>query len=247
MNIIITGATSGFGLEMAKRFLNLGHTVIGIGRRVERLNDLKNEFKEKLIILKLDIQNKIEVESLLDNLLKETTPIDVLVNNAGLAIGTEKAQDSKLNDWEKMVQTNINGVLYVTHKILPYMVKENNGTIINIGSVAGEFPYLGGNVYGATKAFIHQFSMNLRSDLLGKNIRVTNIEPGMCETEFSIVRFAGDRERAQSVYQGMKPLTAEDIADTVEWIINRPKHVNINNISLMPVDQAFAGFSVSRK
>jgi 3-hydroxy acid dehydrogenase/malonic semialdehyde reductase len=247
MNIIITGATSGFGLEMAKRFLNLGHTVIGIGRRVERLSDLKNEFKEKLIILKLDIQNKIEVESLLDNLLKETTPIDVLVNNAGLAIGTEKAQDSKLNDWEKMVQTNINGVLYVTHKILPYMVKENNGTIINIGSVAGEFPYLGGNVYGATKAFIHQFSMNLRSDLLGKNIRVTNIEPGMCETEFSIVRFAGDRERAQSVYQGMKPLTAEDIADTVEWIINRPKHVNINNISLMPVDQAFAGFSVSRK
>lgn len=247
MNIVITGATSGFGLEMAKRFLNLGHTVIGIGRRVERLSDLKNEFKEKLIILKLDIQNKIEVESLLDNLLKETTPIDVLVNNAGLAIGTEKAQDSKLNDWEKMVQTNINGVLYVTHKILPYMVKENNGTIINIGSVAGEFPYLGGNVYGATKAFIHQFSMNLRSDLLGKNIRVTNIEPGMCETEFSIVRFAGDRERAQSVYQGMKPLTAEDIADTVEWIINRPKHVNINNISLMPVDQAFAGFSVSRK
>ncbi len=247
MNIIITGATSGFGLEMAKKFLKLGHTVIGIGRRVERLSELKVEFGEKFKILKLDIQNKNEVELLLDDLLKVTTPIDVLINNAGLAIGTEKAQDSKLSDWETMVQTNINGVLYVTHKILPYMVKENNGTIVNIGSVAGEFPYLGGNVYGATKAFIHQFSMNLRSDLLGKNIRVTNIEPGMCETEFSLVRFAGDKERAQSVYQGMKPLTAEDIADTVEWIINRPKHVNINNISLMPVDQAFAGFLVNRK
>jgi 3-hydroxy acid dehydrogenase/malonic semialdehyde reductase len=247
MNIFITGATSGFGLSMATKFLNQGHFVIAVGRRVERLDDLKKKFNETLLVIKCDIQNKEEVSQAIDTLPNQFKKIDVLINNAGLAMGTSKAQDSKIEDWETMIQTNINGVLYCTKKILPLMVKENNGMIINLGSVAGEFPYLGGNVYGASKAFIHQFSMNLRSDLLGTKIRVTNIEPGMCETEFSLVRFNGDEDKAKSVYQGMKPLTADDIADTIDWIIHRPPHVNINNISLMPVDQAFAGFTVNRK
>ena len=246
MNIFITGATSGFGAAMAKRFAHEGHKVIATGRRIKRLIDLKKEFPDNILPLQMDVSNRADVKNAINGLHEEWKHIDVLINNAGLAVGSNPAQNSSLDDWKVMVDTNINGVLYCTHAILPGMVERNKGHIINLGSVAGEFPYQGGNVYGATKAFIHQFSLNLRSDLLGKNIRVTNVEPGMCKTEFSEVRFAGDTNKAKAVYSGMSPLTANDIAQTIEWIMTRPEHVNINVISLMPTQQAFAGFSVDR-
>lgn len=246
MIIFITGATAGFGASMVKRFINSGHKVIATGRRQERLDDMKKEYGDNLYPLVLDVQNKEMVGTAIDSLPPEWKLIDVLINNAGLALGTDLAQKAKLEDWETMIQTNINGLLYCTHKILPGMVSRNHGQIINLGSVAGEYPYQGGNVYGATKAFVHQLSMNLRSDLLGTNVRVTNIEPGMCHTEFSEVRFRGDKEKADSVYKGIKALSADDIAETIEWVISRPAHVNINVISLMPTQQAFAGFSVYR-
>jgi 3-hydroxy acid dehydrogenase/malonic semialdehyde reductase len=246
MIIFITGATAGFGAAMAKRFVNSGHKVIATGRRSERLEKMKNEYGENILTLKLDIQDKKQVASAIDSLPLEWRKIDVLINNAGLALGVSTAQKSKIEDWETMVQTNINGLLYCTQKILPGMVERNNGHIVNLGSVAGEFPYQGGNVYGATKAFVHQFSLNMRSDLLGTKVRVTNIEPGMCQTEFSEVRFNGDKQKADSVYEGLHALSADDVAETIEWVITRPAHVNINVISLMPVQQAFGGFSVDR-
>lgn len=248
MIILITGATSGFGAAMVKRFINSGHQVIATGRRLERLEKLKEEFKnsDKLHTLQLDVQDAKKVQEAIDSLPKEWQHIDVLVNNAGLAVGINLAQKSSLEDWNTMVQTNINGVLNCTHKILPGMVERNKGHIINLGSVAGEFPYPGGNIYGATKAFVHQLSLNLRADLLGTNVRVTNIEPGMCETEFSEVRFNGDKEKAQAVYKGIHALSADDVAETIEWVISRPLHVNINVISLMPTQQAFGGFAVHR-
>lgn len=246
MIIFITGATSGFGAAMLKRFINSGHKVIATGRRLDRLEKLKNDYGSSLYPLQLDVQNKDNVANAIDSLPEDWKNIDVLINNAGLALGVNPAQTSSIQDWDTMVQTNINGLLYCTQKILPEMVKRNSGQIINLGSVAGEFPYAGGNVYGATKAFVHQFSMNLRSDLLGTNIRVTNVEPGMCQTEFSEVRFLGDKEKADAVYKGIHALSADDIAETVEWIVSRPKHVNVNNISVMPVQQAFGGFAVHR-
>ncbi len=246
MVIFITGATAGFGAAMVKRFISSGHKVIATGRRADRLEKMKALYGANLYTLELDIQDKAKVANAIDSLPAEWSDIDVLVNNAGLALGTNLAQNSAIEDWETMVQTNINGLLYCTQKILPKMVKRNKGQIINLGSVAGEFPYSGGNVYGATKAFVHQFSMNLRSDLLGTNVRVTNVEPGMCQTEFSEVRYSGDKDKADAVYKGIHALSADDIAETIEWIVSRPAHVNINNISLMPVQQAFGGFAVHR-
>lgn len=246
MIIFITGATAGFGAAMVKRFINNGYKVIATGRRSERLDQMKAEYGDNLYPLVLDVQDKEMVSKAIDSLPSEWKQIDVLINNAGLALGTELAQKSSLEDWDTMIQTNINGFLYCTHKILPDMVKRNHGQIINLGSVAGEFPYQGGNVYGATKAFVHQMSLNLRSDLLGTNVRVTNIEPGMCHTEFSEVRFKGDKDKADSVYKGVKALSADDIAETIDWVISRPAHVNINVISLMPTQQAFAGFAIHR-
>lgn len=247
MVIFITGATAGFGQAMAKKFLAGGHKVIAVGRRTERLEELKKIGGSQIHTQVLDVRNRNEIEKLLNNLPEDFKSIDVLINNAGLAVGTTPIQNSKIEDLETMIETNINGLLYCTQLILPLMIKNNKGHIVNLGSVAGEFPYPGGNVYGATKAFVHQLSLNMRADLLGTNIRVTNIEPGMCETEFSLVRFNGDQQKADSVYQGMTPLSPEDIAETIEWIINRPAHVNINTISLMPTQQAFGAFAVSRK
>lgn len=246
MIILITGATAGFGAAMAKRFVNSGHTVIATGRRIERLQELKTQLGERLYPLELDVRDEKNLEKALDSLPSELKEIDVLINNAGLALGTDPAHRAQASDWETMVETNIMGLLRCTHKILPGMVKRNRGHIINLGSVAGEFPYPGGNVYGATKAFVHQLSLNLRADLLGTNVRVTNIEPGMCQSEFSEVRFRGDKEKAEAVYKGMKPLSSDDIAETIEWVMTRPSHVNINVISLMPTDQAFGGFAVYR-
>jgi len=247
MIIFITGASAGFGAAMTERFVKNGHRVIAAARRAERLNVLVKNLGENVYPLTLDVSDKIQVKKAFESLPLQWRAIDVLINNAGLALGVEPAFKASLEDWEAMVETNIHGVLYCTHQILPGMIERNKGHIVNLGSVAGEFPYPGGNVYGATKAFVHQLSLNLKADLLGKNIRVTNIEPGMCESEFSLVRFRGDAEKAQAVYKGMKPLSADDIAETIEWVISRPAHVNINTISLMPVDQAFGAFSVHRK
>lgn len=247
MIIFITGATSGFGAAMARRFVKNGHKVIATGRREDRLLELAKELGDNLLPVKLDIRDKDQVQSVLNNLSSDWADIDVLINNAGLAVGADPIQNVSLDAFETMIQTNIQGLFYCTKLILPIMLKKNSGHIVNLGSVAGEFPYIGGNVYGASKAFVHQMSLNLRSDLLGTKIRVTCIEPGMCESEFSEVRFHGDKEKAQAVYQGMTPLSSEDIAETVEWVISRPAHLNINVISLMPTDQAFGGFSVHRQ
>ena len=245
MLIFISGATAGLGAAMAQRFITDGHDVIGAGRRLEKLQALQKKLGENFSPLQLDVRNKNDVIKSVQSLKKD---IDVLVNNAGLALGLDPIQNVKIEDWEVMVDTNIKGVLNLIGAILPSMVKRNQGHIINLGSVAGEFPYPGGHVYGASKAFLRQLSLNMRSDLLGTAVRVTNVEPGLCGgTEFSEVRFKGNTEKAKAVYKGTKPLTAEDIAETVSWIISRPPHVNINTISLMPTCQAFGPFAIDRK
>jgi 3-hydroxy acid dehydrogenase/malonic semialdehyde reductase len=247
MIIAITGVTAGFGSAMAKLFIKNNFKVIGLGRRQNRLNELHKELGQNFLPLEMDVTQKELVEKTFAELPKDFSNVDVLVNNAGLALGMESAQKADITDWEVMVDTNIKGVLYCTHALLAKMVKRNQGHIINLGSVAGEFPYPGGNVYGASKAFIHQFSLNLRADLVGTPIRVTNIEPGLCGgTEFSEVRFRGDTSKAESVYKGVRYLTAEDVAETVLWTMTRPPHVNINVISLMPVQQAFGAFAINR-
>lgn len=247
MIVFVTGATAGFGAAIARRFIHEGHQVIATGRRTERLDTLKTEFGDALFPLTLDVASRADVARVPEKLPKEFQSIDILVNNAGLALGLEPFYRASLDDWEKMIRTNINGLLYCTRALLPGMVERKRGHIINIGSTAGEWPYLGGNVYGGTKAFVHQISNNLRADLLGTSIRVSNIEPGMAGgTEFSNVRFHGDHQKAEAVYSGAQALTAEDIAETVFWIATLPAHVNVNNIQIMPVCQAYAGLSVHR-
>jgi NADP-dependent 3-hydroxy acid dehydrogenase YdfG len=245
--IFITGATSGFGLAFAKRFAKEGARIIATGRRADRLSKLKKELGNRVHTITLDVRNQKAVESAIAKLPKPFAKVDVLINNAGLALGLERAPAISIADWEQMVHTNIKGVLYCTHALLPQMVKRDSGHIVNIGSIAGTYPYPGGNVYGATKAFLKQFSLNLRADLLGKNIRVTNIEPGMVETEFSLVRLHGDKEKAHAIYEGFQPLTADDIAKTVLFCITCPPHVNINALEVMPVMQAFSPFAVHRE
>jgi 3-hydroxy acid dehydrogenase/malonic semialdehyde reductase len=247
MIVFVTGVTSGFGGAITRRFIAAGAKVVGTGRRVDRLQSLRAELGESLLTLPLDVRDRAAVEAAIAHLPAEFSDVDVLVNNAGLARGLEPAQRADLDDWEAMVDTNIKGLMYCTRALLPGMVARDRGHIVNIGSVAGEFPYPGGNAYGATKAFVRQFSLNLRADLLGSKVRVSNIEPGMAETEFSVVRFGGDANRASSVYAGTQPLSAEDIAETVEWVVNRPAHVNVNTMSIMPVSQAFSAFAVNRK
>jgi 3-hydroxy acid dehydrogenase/malonic semialdehyde reductase len=208
---------------------------------------LTRELGQNFYPLALDVTDEESIQSLYSLLPESFRDIDVLINNAGLALGLAPAQKCELEDWKKMVDTNIQGLLNCTSAILPKLVEKNRGHIINLGSIAAEFPYPGGNVYGATKAFVRQFSLNLRADLLGTAIRVSDIEPGLCGgTEFSEVRFKGDRERAANLYKGTKPITGEDIAETVAWILNLPAHVNINTISMMPVCQAFGPLAVHR-
>lgn len=247
MIVFVTGITSGFGAAITRRFIATGAKVVGTGRREDRLQSVRAELGDNLLTLPLDVRDRAAVEAAIAGLPAGFSEVDVLVNNAGLARGLEPAQRADLDDWEAMVDTNIKGLMYCTRALLPRMVARDRGHIVNIGSVAGEFPYPGGNTYGATKAFVRQFSLNLRADLLGSKVRVSNIEPGMAETEFSVVRFCGDAGRASSVYAGTQPLTAEDIAETVEWVVNRPAHVNVNTMSIMPVSQAFSAFAVNRK
>lgn len=245
--IFITGATSGFGKACAKLLASYGAKLILTGRRYEKLKELQNELGEdKTHIAELDVTQNDAVQKVIADLPTAFSPITVLINNAGLSLGMELAQNCSLTDWSHVVDTNIKGVLHCTHAILPIMVANNNGHIINIGSIAGSYPYPGGNVYGATKAFVKQFSLNLRADLFGTAIRVTNVEPGLAETEFSIVRFKGDVEKAKSLYADTNPITAEDIAETVFWCLNRPAHININRIEVMPTCQAFGTFAIDR-
>jgi NADP-dependent 3-hydroxy acid dehydrogenase YdfG len=194
----------------------------------------------------MDLRLAASVAEGLGDLPSEFEAIDILFNNAGLALGLAKAPEANLEDWEDMIETNITGLTRVTRSVLPGMIDRNRGDVLNMSSVAATYPSPGGNVYGATKAFVRQFSLNLRADLIGSAIRVTSIEPGMCETEFSLVRFGGDADAAAKIYQGMQPLTAEDIATTLEFILRLPSHININAVELMPVSQAFAPFAVAR-
>ena len=247
--ILITGTTSGFGKSIAERFAAEGWNLILIGRRSDRLKAISTKLCEKLTVLPitLDIRQRQAVMETLTNLPEKFKAVDVLVNNAGLAAGLEPAQSADLDDWDAMVDTNIKGLMYVTRAILPGMVTRNAGHIINIGSVAGSYPYEGGNVYGATKAFVAQFSRNLRTDVSGTAIRVTNIKPGNAETEFSLIRFKGNVAKAKAVYQGYQPLTAEDIAEMVFWVTHLPSHINVNELEVMPVAQSWAGYKIHRQ
>lgn len=243
--VLITGATSGIGLACAERFAKAGARLVLIGRRKERLQALQKQWKQTHIAM-LDVQNRKAVEKCIHALPSEFAKVDVLINSAGLALGLGKAQQASLDDWEQMVDTNIKGVLYMTRALLPGMVKRGRGHIINLGSIAGTYPYEGGNVYGATKSFIEQFTLNLKCDLLGTPVRVSNIEPGMVETEFSVVRFEGDKKKAASVYEGTTPMKAKDIAEIIFWVASQPQHVNINRVEVMATRQALAGYAIDR-
>lgn len=247
MIVLVTGATAGFGQAIARRFVAEGHRVIAAGRRRERLEALAAELGEALLPVALDVTDKVAIDTAVRGLPSGFSDIDVLVNNAGLALGLEPADSASLDDWETMISTNVNGVVYMTHALLPAMVARGRGHVINLGSVAANYPYPGGNVYGATKAFVRQFSLNLRADLVGRGVRVTDIEPGLCGgTEFSEVRFHGDKAKAAAVYEGVQPLTAEDIAEAVYWTASLPAHVNINTMELMPTCQASGPFRIVR-
>ncbi len=245
--ILVTGATSGFGAAFARRFIKDGHRVIATGRRGERLEKLATELGDRLLTAKLDVTDSGAVAGFLESLPAGWRDIDVLVNNAGLALGLGPAWEAELEDWDTMIATNISGLVHMTRAVLPGMVARNRGQILNMGSTAGEYPYPGGHVYGASKAFVRQFSMNLRADLVGKNIRVTDIEPGLVAgSEFSNVRFHGDTAKAAAVYEGTQALNPEDIAETGSWLVGLPEHVNINRIEMMPTCQATGPLAVKR-
>jgi len=247
--VLITGATAGIGAACARRFAAEGARLVLTGRRADRLKALERELKGKaaaLLTLPFDVRERAAVERAIGTLPAAFAEIDVLINNAGLALGLAPAHEVALADWEGMVDTNVKGLLYCTRAILPGMVKRDRGHIVNMGSVAGSYPYPGGNVYCGTKAFVHQFSLALRADLLGSKVRVSCVEAGMVETEFAEVRFHGDKAKAKQVYAGMQPLTGEDIAETIFWCTSRPWHLNVNTIEVMPVAQAFGPPAVKR-
>jgi 3-hydroxy acid dehydrogenase/malonic semialdehyde reductase len=245
--VFVTGASSGFGAAVARRFATAGARIVAAARRAERLKDLAAELGPRVLTVTLDVRDRSAVAETVAGLPQEFAQVDVLVNNAGLALGLNPAQDTDLDDWEQMIDTNCKGLVYCTREILPGMVARRRGHVINLGSVAGTYPYPGGNVYGGTKAFVHQFSLNLRSDLHGTGVRVTCVEPGMADTEFSTVRFSGDKAKADAVYAGMQPMTADDIAESIYWAATLPEHVNVNTIELMATAQSFAPFQVARE
>ena len=247
MIVLITGASSGFGAAMARRFAANGHRVIAAARRSERLARLHDEIGARLLPLTLDVTDRASIEAALASLPPDWRPIDVLINNAGLALGVEPVPKARLDEWETMIATNVSGLVTVTHLLLPEMVERHSGTIINIGSIAGVTPYPGGNVYGATKAFVDQFTRNLRADLAGTGVRATNLAPGLCGgSEFSQVRMRGDEAAAARVYEGTQPLTPDDIAEAAYWIATLPAHVNINHLELMPTCQGYGPTVVKR-
>ncbi len=247
MIVFITGASAGFGAEMARVFVKHGHQVIISGRRADRLQDLTDELGQAALPLIIDVSDKQSIFDAIAGLPEDWRDIDVLVNNAGLALGTAPAHEASLDDWETMIATNCKGLVTMTRALLPAMVARGSGLIINLGSVAGHYPYPGGNVYGATKAFVEQFTLNLRADLVGSGVRATNLAPGLCGgTEFSNVRFKGDEAAAAKVYEGTQPLTAQDIAETAYWIATLAPHININSIEMMPTCQGFSPFAIKR-
>jgi len=248
MIVLITGATAGFGEAMARRFVKEGHRVIATGRRGDRLEALRNDLgNDRVYTLMLDVRSREAVTKAIANLPSDWSEIDILVNNAGLAAGVNVAQVADLDDWDTMVDTNIKGLLYMTRAVLPGMVARDRGHIVNIGSTAGSYAYAGGNVYGASKAFVRQFSLALRADLRGTRVRATDVEPGLVGgTEFSTVRFAGDTEKAAKMYENADPLTPDDIAETVYWVTSLPARVNVNTVEVMPVSQSFASLAVHR-
>lgn len=247
--VLVTGATAGFGLEIARKFAADGHRVVAAGRRTERLAALAAELGAgRVHTLPLDVRDRASVEAGIASLPAGFSEIGILVNNAGMALGVAPAQRALLDDWDAMVDTNAKGLMYVTHAVLPGMVARDRGHVVNIGSTAGAWPYPGGNVYGATKAFVRQFSLNLRADLAGTRVRVTDVELGLVGgTEFSGVRFGGDPAKAAAPYQGTEPLTALDVADAVHWVATRPARVNVNTIELMPVCQTFGALAIHRQ
>lgn len=247
MIVLITGASAGFGAAMARSFVQSGHRVIATARRKDKLHALAAELGSALLPMELDVTDAAAVAAFPQQLPADWSEVDVLVNNAGLALGLGPAQEADLAQWDTMIDTNCKGLVHMTRAILPGMVQRQRGHVINIGSTAGNWPYAGGNVYGASKAFVKQFSRNLRTDLFGTPVRVTNIEPGLCGgTEFSNVRF-GDDAKAAKVYEGVDFITPEDIASTVLWVAQAPKHMNVNSIEIMPVQQSFGGLSVHRR
>lgn len=247
LTVLVTGATSGFGAAACRRFAAAGAKVVATGRRKDRLNALKKELGERCHILAFDVADRKATETALSTLPEEFSQVNVLIANAGLALGLGPAHEADLNDWDAMVATNVNGVMYSVRAVLPGMVARDEGHVVLLGSVASDFPYPGGNVYGATKAFVEQFALNLRADLLGSNVRVTCVEPGLCETEFSLVRFKGDKDKAAAPYKGIEPLSAEDVAETIYWSCLLPRHVNVNRLQVMPVMQSFGPFAYKRK
>ena len=248
MIVVVTGASVGFGREIAKIFARANHKIIAIARREAKLKELQDELgRDNCEIIVQDICDYEAVKRALEN-LPDFQKIDILINNAGLALGLSSADKAELGDWERMIDVNITSLVRLTHLILPQMVKNGSGHIINIGSIAGSYPYPGGNVYGASKAFVKQFSLNLRADLFDKGIRVSNVEPGLCGgSEFSLVRFKGDESKANAVYENTEPLMPKDIAEIVFWIAQQPKHININRIEIMPTIQAPSALSVAKK
>lgn len=247
MIVMITGASAGFGAAMARKFVQTGHRVIAAARRTERLDALAKELGKNLLPIGLDVSSKSSIDAALASLPADWQDIDVLINNAGLALGLEPAHEAHLSDWDTMIATNCTGLVTITRALLPRMVARGAGLVINLGSVAGAYPYPGGNVYGATKAFVDQFTLNLRADLVGTGVRATNIAPGMSGgTEFSNVRFKGDDAAAAKVYKGAMALTPEDVAEAAWWVANLPPHVNINCIDMMPTCQGFSPFTIKR-
>ncbi|MDU3503199.1 MULTISPECIES: SDR family oxidoreductase [Haemophilus] len=244
---LVTGATAGFGAAICRTLIKNGYRVIGTGRRVARLEQLQQELGENFHFLAFDISDRQATEDAFHSLPASWQSIDLLVNNAGLALGLESADKASLDDWMQMIDTNIKGLVTITRLVLPQMVEHNSGHIINLGSIAGTYPYPGGNIYGGTKAFIKQFSLNLRADLAGTQIRVSNVEPGLCGgTEFSNVRFKGDDARAEKLYENVEYVSPQDIANIVLWLNQQPEHVNINRIEVMPTAQTFAPLNVAR-
>jgi len=248
LTVLVTGATSGFGNAIARRFVRDGHRVIAAGRRAERLETLRAELGERLLALPLDVTDAKAVAALPGSLAEGWREVDVLVNNAGLARGVSPAQGASLADWEVMVATNVTGLMRISHALLPGMVARDRGHIVNVSSTAARYPYPGGNVYGASKAFVTQFSSNLKADLVGTGVRVTDLEPGLVGgSEFSTVRFGGDAEKAASVYAGTTPLSPEDIAEAVAWVVGLPPHVNINRLEMMPTCQGPGPLVIKRR
>lgn len=248
MNVLITGASAGFGEALARRLIAKGHRVIGCARRLDKLNALAQELGGLFLPVVMNVSDTATIPQIIADFPDSFKQIDVLVNNAGLALGTESAQNADLDDWMRMVDTNIKGLMSLTHAVLPAMVARDSGYVINVGSIAGSWPYYGGNVYGATKAFVKQFSLNLRADLIGTQVRVTNLEPGnVAGTEFSNVRYHGDDDKAAKVYDGFKTMTGDDIGDILLWLIESPAHINVNRLEVMPVAQTYNGLTIAKQ